>query len=490
MKRRHAGDQPDNGQTPATTGVAPGKRTLTGSLPPVQRQAPSPPEASHGFYPLPPAAHDTDESPASFTDTLVKDPDDPKLKLAKLERELSADLDRYDALQRRVQSGDGAATRALREVRARILGHAEQIRRLSPDHALLSDLPEELDGPAGVGATVEELVRRGSGDIDDQILEIPGVAPMLCEREGASDDAELRCFLTETQRSRIVAELGQRAGDNAARWMAAVQTAVTDELLHNETAWGFIAEVLFNMASFGTTSALARAARAMSRTSLPGSITRALAYASEPKNIKDTVATLGKGAREKIKQSVTTKPSVSKIEVLQSLRGLPGSWAQEVRANALTVLDDAELLAVNEALDPDRPELQPEAYDARVSDLAARFSANVLAVGQTSGHGHNLTTAARLHAPNGAIRVALVRYDNLHTERSGSEVNTAGDDAFHFVQWVETDFAPAAIERQEALLHNTSNFMFPTTDPASGEARLVNRRDPAISAWLKANEKR
>lgn len=442
MKERRPGGERDaaGAAVAAAPAAAAGKRSRAGSLdarPAGSEQA--------GFYPMPPAADDA--------------------------AALRALLARYAELERRVRAGDGDAAHALREVRARILTLAEDIRALDPEHDVLAELPPEVVADAGVGATVEDLVRAGRDDVGG----VAGVGPMVCE----DDDAVARgatCWLDPIERTRVVALLADRAETNANRWLAAVEHGVTDELLNDRTAWGMVTEILFNIATFGATSGIARAAAALSRLRLPDRVQRALVTASEPKNISAAVATVGKGVREKLKAAVATKPRVSKIEVLMSLRDAPGSWKDEVHVAALTALDDADLLAVTAALQPDRPELSSDAYDARVRDLVTRFDRNVLAVGTLSRNDHSLTVAARIRGPRGA-RMALMRYDEQHVQRTGWEAETAGDDRLHFVEWIETEFAPIAAERQRAIFHAE-------VDLRPGDPMLANPEHPALAAWL------
>jgi hypothetical protein len=322
-------------------------------------------------------------------------------------------------------------------------------------------------------------------------FDVPGVSPMLCERDDVPEGAA--CFMSEMQRTRVVDIIGGAAAANALRWNTAVLNVVDDELLNNHNGWGMVAEILFNIGAYSATGLVAKSAAFLAKTRLPQKVVEALLKASDPKAIKDYVAIGSKGVREKLKRVVTTKPNVSKIEVLRDLQDIPGAWQKEIVSSAYARLDDAALLAMMAALDVELPEHSTSAYEAQIRDIAAGMRTNVLAVGEQEGPANHATTvAAHIHAPDGNSRLALVRYEGIHQVISRGDKLVFGDNSYHFVRWVDTEYAAAALERQRALfLGATPSFRFPTNDlDHDGDALLKNRDDPALVDWLKRHRAR
>jgi hypothetical protein len=173
--------------------------------------------------------------------------------------------------------------------------------------------------------------------------------------------------------------------------------------------------------------------------------------------------------------------------VLRDLQDIPGAWQKEIVRSAYTRLDDAALLAMMAALDVDLPEHSTAAYEAQIRDIAAGMKTNVLAVGEHQGPANHATTfAARIRAPDGESRIALVRYEKMHEVISRGDKLVFGDNNYHFVRWVDTEYAAAALERQRSLfMGGVPMFTFPTNDLETGGDRLQNRDDPALVDWLK-----
>lgn len=357
MKRRHAGTQPDSGSAAAPTGVAAGKRTRTGSLPPPQR--PAPPDASHGFYPLPPAAHDTEETPTSFADEIT-----------------------------------GEATR-----------------------------------PTGIPV------------VD---------AGRACERDEPAAD----CFLSPPQRGDLTSELGNRIDKAHANYTSATSDARTDVLLTKEGGWGFVAEMLFNVISYGAVGGLMKGV-----TMLRDGTTIALAGAEMTNEVRrslmesasrlpvDAIEGLlvhnSKAIRAQIKSSVGGLPPQAhhRMAFLDQLGAAADLYYQSIAEQAPASLDDAQLVALTHAFHIRHH--SKAFYRDQIVDAAARFDKQAIAdIGDNRTGRQQLV---RFHA-HGQSRLAMAQLNHTEEVFKYRGESYSSDGRRIFMGWVDEDLSEFAQE--------------------------------------------
>lgn len=201
-------------------------------------------------------------------------------------------------------------------------------------------------GPApGKRTKTESLPATGVPFVDD------GSA---CERgEGAA------CFLTETQRTRLVDAIGNRAGIVGANSRDALQDSRIDELVMQPGGWGAIAEFMF----YSVTGPII------------GSIVagvKAGVYAARSEDVKALLTNASRAQRKQLQGMVGVQlGKESKIRFLELCRDAIGPWQAAISEESPRDLDDEGLTALKDALDPGT--LTVDFFKARIADMLSRF---------------------------------------------------------------------------------------------------------------------
>lgn len=191
-----------------------------------------------------------------------------------------------------------------------------------------------------------------------------------CEREGASE-----CFLTETQRTRLLDAIGNRAGVVGANARDALQDTRIEVLLEQPHGWGALAEFMFYSVTgpiIGTIMASVKASK--------------LARAAD--DIQATLVNVSRSQRKVLQGMVSVAPGkASKAHFLELVRDSIGPWQTDLTENSTRELDDAGLTALKDSLDPHH--LTVAFFQARVTDMLSRFDTQQIdQVGVTAIYRH------------------------------------------------------------------------------------------------------
>lgn len=180
-----------------------------------------------------------------------------------------------------------------------------------------------------------------------------------CERGDATGKA---CFLTETQRTRLVSGIANRAGAVGANARDALQDSRIGELLEQPGGWSALAEFMFYSITgplIGTiVAAVKRSESAM--------------IASLEEDVKALLTNVSRAQRKQLQGMVGVNPGKeSRIRFLELVRDSVGPWQAAIYEDAPRDLDDEGLTALNDALDP--TVLTVDFFKARIADMLSRF---------------------------------------------------------------------------------------------------------------------
>jgi hypothetical protein len=175
-----------------------------------------------------------------------------------------------------------------------------------------------------------------------------------CERDEGGE-----CFLTETQRTRLVDDIGNRAGVVGANARDALQDKRIDQIFEQPHGWGPLAEFLFYATTgplIGTIMATVKAGR--------------MVQAAD--HIQATLVNVSRAQRKVLQGMVSVAPGKeSKIRFLELVRDSIGPWQLDLTESATATLDDAGLTGMKDGLDPNI--LTVDFFKARLADMVARF---------------------------------------------------------------------------------------------------------------------
>lgn len=176
-----------------------------------------------------------------------------------------------------------------------------------------------------------------------------------CEREGEST----QCFLTETQRSRFVSAIANRAGVVGANARDALQDSRIDQIFEQPHGWGPLAEFMFYSVTgpiIGTIMVTVKAGR--------------MARAAE--HVQATLVNVSRAQRKALQGMVSVAPGkASKVRFLELVRDSIGPWQVDLSESATATLDDDGLTALKDGLDPRI--LTVDFFKAKIADMLSRF---------------------------------------------------------------------------------------------------------------------
>ena len=181
-----------------------------------------------------------------------------------------------------------------------------------------------LDVTAGAAATPPAVQRKATGaapatgPAPTPHTSIPMVdSGFTCERDEGSE-----CFLSPAQRIQVQVELIRRLGMEHSNFQVAASEARVELLLEKDAGWGFVAELLFNVASFTVVGGLMKGLSALRKagtvkdalavmggTAAEGAVTQSLKESAAAINtdmIEDVLVHVAKGVRAQVKQSASS----------------------------------------------------------------------------------------------------------------------------------------------------------------------------------------
>ena len=204
-------------------------------------------------------------------------------------------------------------------------------------------------GPApGKRTKTESLPATGIPFVDD------GTA---CERE--ADQVGKACFLTETQRTRLVTGVANRAGAVGANARDALQDSRIGELIEQPGGWSALAEFMFYSMTGPIIGSIAAAVKASQ-------------YAARTEDVKALLTNVSRAQRKQLQGMLSVQPGKdSRVRFLELVRDSIGPWQAALYEEAPRDLDDEGLTALNDSLDPTT--LTVQFFKARIADMLSRF---------------------------------------------------------------------------------------------------------------------
>lgn len=179
-----------------------------------------------------------------------------------------------------------------------------------------------------------------------------------CERD---DKAGRVCFLTEMQRTRLVAGLANRAGTVGANARDALQDSRIDELVNTQEGWNALAEFMFYSAT-GPIIGMIAARVASSR------------FAKATEDVKAFATNVSRAQRKQLQSMAGPAPGKdSKVRFLELVRDSIGPWQKSIYEEAPRDLDDEGLTALNDSLDPEV--LTVDFFKDKIAEMLSRFAA-------------------------------------------------------------------------------------------------------------------
>jgi hypothetical protein len=280
------------------------------------------------------------------------------------------------------------------------------------------------------------------------------------------------CFLTESQRTRLLGALGHVALIDATNFHAALQNVQLElaTVIKTTNGWNLFTEILFQSISGGLLGMLGKSLSKfkagmvgqvfdqqpvlVAGVELPASVVTKLSGVSV-KKITNVALTASKGLRTLLKNAAhkTIQGANPDDRLFLSMvqEGI-GPMATQLALEAPTQLNDDEIAALVEALqDPDYHSIA--AYEAMLRDLLARFNAqSIPQIGDGMNNGESYMSrkqAVHVVAANGKKRVAILEY--FDEKFAGPVPEKLYEDKLvpwsktQFVSWIDSDLETAAI---------------------------------------------
>lgn len=175
-----------------------------------------------------------------------------------------------------------------------------------------------------------------------------------CERD---DRAGKACFLTEVQRTRLVAAIGNRAGIVGANSRDALQDSRIDELTDKPEGWHALAEFMF----YSVTGPII------------GMVASRIVNEAMKENVKALMINVSRAQRKTLMNAANAPApgKASKVRFLELCRDAIGPWQAAMSEDAPRDLDDDGLTALKDALDPGT--LTVDFFKGRIADMLSRF---------------------------------------------------------------------------------------------------------------------
>jgi len=315
---------------------------------------------------------------------------------------------------------------------------------------------------------------------------------MYCERD--EHDDILQCSLSPDARRFLRDDLTVRVEAAHRNFAGAVTLQQVEEMTKSTNNWGFMAELLFGVASLAVGSALmeiAKRATRLPRTKLPGVDPSSMVTVEEmpmdginPDHVLLGWKQLSSGIRNTVRSSVN-KPApeqAGRLEFLQALKNSAGLMSQTVREQALVVLNDQEAVALYHAYDIRLH--HEDMYGHRVKELMARFEAqNVDDIGKELDHDFGRREIVQLKY-RGRLRRAMVAKDDAEP------VDWAKRPP-RFISWVDSTFGEYADQVQRARAGDVEVVDLDPWDPMkkSPSSPIDGGISDDVLAWMRAVDK-
>lgn len=274
-----------------------------------------------------------------------------------------------------------------------------------------------------------------------------------CERGEGSD-----CFLSPDQRRQAQIALVARLGKDHTHFQRAASEARIELLLQRDSGWGFVAELLFNVASLTMIGGIVRGL-AMLRSA--ATVKDALVLMGQPatgsamQSIKETVASMNvdaiegflgqvsRGARIKVKAAAASVPAdkAARVDFIDRLAEGHSEYVEQLGMQAPASLDDAQLVALVLSLNSSVTE-----YRAQINALLARYKAHGIDDLGENSLGRRQLVRFRAY---GRERAALVQVNHTKEIFKHRGESYRSDGRSIFERWVDSDLQEVAEEMSE-----------------------------------------
>ncbi len=307
--------------------------------------------------------------------------------------------------------------------------------RVSPGDTPLVE--QQDDRPAGTGTGIPLLDERP-----------------LCERPEHEGDVGCSAYrLTPNDRSRLATLLASRVGLAHTNFVNAVTLKQVEAMTRSVSNWGFMAELVFGVASLAVGAgliAMAKRFTALPKPGLPGvdpssmvTIEAMPADGIDKDHVLLGWKQISAGIRNRVRSAVNgpTGDPGGRRAFLQSLKASAGQMSQTISEQALVALNDQEAVGLYHAYHIDHH--QEDAYANRIEELLARLEAQKIDdIGKDLEHDFGQREVVQLKY-RGRLRRAMVAKDDAQP------VDWARRPP-RFISWVDAAFGEYADQVQRA----------------------------------------
>lgn len=274
---------------------------------------------------------------------------------------------------------------------------------------------------------------------------------MYCEREGHETD--VRCTLIERDRTRLQGLFAERVAKAHGNFVAAVTLQKVEEMTKRTNNWGFMAELVFGIASLAVGSALMEIGKrvaALPRPKFPGVDPSSMVKIEQmpmegvnPEHVLLGWKQMSSGIRNVVRSSVNghTPGQAGRLAFLDALAASVGTMSQTVSEQTLVVMNDQEAVALYHAYDIKLHDAKM--YKTRIEELMTRFEAQKIDdIGEELEHDFGRREIVQLKY-RGRLRRAMVAKDDAQPVDWAKR-------APRFISWVDATFGEYADQVQRS----------------------------------------